>query len=448
MRAAAFGQETHPMIRRRTFLSASAATLAAPALVAKVGAQSAFDWQQCKGQTITVSLTKSPPADNLQAHEKEFEALTGIRVLSEQIPELQFRPKMVMELASGNPSFDVTEFSLLSKRTIGAGKWLEDLRPYLADPKLTAPDYDFADMSPGALRTITQPDGRIDSLPLEPDAWLIYYNKQIFKDRGLQYPKTFDEMLATARKINDPAKGICGFIGRGLKNANVPVWTNILLGQDQETVTPDGTTLLTDTPEAIWAGEYYKTIMRECAPPGVVGFTWNECQTSFMQGKAGMWMDGVGFATPLLDPKVSKIVDDVGFAVMPAGPKGHACAVFTLAVGIPVRSKVKQAAYLYCQWATSKRMEVNLVNMGAGASPRLSTYSEPALHAPSPEWLETMLTSAKIARSGLPEIVPLIEFRDVFGIALTNMIQGADVATELRKATETFKPVLAASLKT
>jgi multiple sugar transport system substrate-binding protein len=40
------------------------------------------------------------------------------------------------------------------------------------------------------------------------------------------------------------------------------------------------------------------------------------------------------------------------------------------------------------------------------------------------------------------------EFRDVFGIALTNMISGADAASELRKATEAFKPVLAASLKT
>ena len=44
--------------------------------------------------------------------------------------------------------------------------------------------------------------------------------------------------------------------------------------------------------------------------------------------------------------------------------------------------------------------------------------------------------------------MPVTEFRDVIGIALTNMIQGADVASELHKATETFKPVLEASLKT
>jgi multiple sugar transport system substrate-binding protein len=111
---------------------------------------------------------------------------------------------------------------------------------------------------------------------------------------------------------------------------------------------------------------------------------------------------------------------------------------------------VKEAAYLYCQWATSKQMELNMVNMGGGGSPRMSTYSDPAVknNPFGPEWLATLLESVKIARSGLPEIVPVTEFRDVFGIALTNMISGADAASELRKATEAFKPVLAASLKT
>ena len=124
------------MIGRRTFLTSTAATLAAPAIVQKAGAQSAFDWKQCKGQTIVVSLTKSPRADNLQAHEKEFEELTGIKVKSEQMPEQQQRPKMVMELASGNPSFDVTHFSLhVSKRVVGAGKWLVDMRALPGEPE-------------------------------------------------------------------------------------------------------------------------------------------------------------------------------------------------------------------------------------------------------------------------------------------------------------------------
>jgi multiple sugar transport system substrate-binding protein len=439
------------MINRRILLQGSAALLAAPAIISRAHAQSKFDWKQCKGQTVVVTMSKNPRADTLQKYQKEFEALTGITVESEQMPEQQQRSKAILELSTGRPSFDVLHYSLhVSKRIIGTGKWLEDLRPYLANANLTAPDYDFSDLSEPSRMAATQPDGRMDSLPLETDFWLIYFNKALFAQKGLKPPATFDDMLAAARALTDKSTQTYGFVARGLRNANVPVWTNILLGQNQETVTPDARTLLTDTPDAIAAAEMYKTIMRECAPPGVVGFNWNECQTSFMQGKIGMWMDGVGFTPPLVDPAKSKIADHVGFAVMPAGPKGHATAVFTDAVGIVSKSKVKDAAYLYCQWATSKQMLLNLVRAGGGASPRLSTYQDPGLMANSPfgqEWLATLLASAKIARSGLPEIVPVTEFRDTFGVALTNMIGGADAAAELKKATETFKPVLEKSLQ-
>ena len=39
----------------------------------------------------------------------------------------------------------------------------------------------------------------------------------------------------------------------------------------------------------------------------MVGFNWNECQTSFMQGTVGMWIDGLGFAKPLEDAATSKV---------------------------------------------------------------------------------------------------------------------------------------------
>ena len=95
-------------------------------------------------------------------------------------------------------------------------------------------------------------------------------------------------------------------------------------------------------------------------------------------------------------------------------------------------------------------MPNRLLRAGGGASPRLSTYVDSALVADSPfgkEWLSTLLQSAKIAQLGLPEIIPVTEFRDTFGVALTDMIGGADTATALKKATETFRPILEKSLK-
>ena len=58
-----------------------------------------------------------------------------------------------------------------------------------------------------------------------------------------------------------------------------------------------------------------------------------------------------------------------------------------------------------------------------------------------------MIEASKIGHHGLPIIEPVQEFRDIFGIALTNMIGGADPATELRKATAEFRPILEKSEK-
>ncbi len=434
------------MIDRRTVLQASTGLLAAAVVAERAGAQSAFDWKQFKGTHIEVSLTKNPRSDVLQKHQKEFEDLTGISVGSEQIPEQQQRPKAALEMATGRPSFDALMVSLhVSKRLFGRAKWLEDLRPYLANPKLTAPDYDFADMGAGAVKTATQPDGRMDSLPLNPDLWIVFWNKAIFKEKGLPFPATMEALLDAARKLTDKSKGTYGFVGRGLKNANVPVWTSWMLGEDAYTVTPDGRKLLTATPAAIWGAELYQKLMRETAPPGSIGFNWNECQTSFSQGKIAMWLDGVGFSAPLIDPKQSKVVKTVGFAVVPKGPKAQHSASFVDAMGIAAASRNKGAAYLYCQWATSKKIMAEILRSGSGTPARLSVYTDPDVVKQNifgPEWLNTVMESQKISAPGLPEIVPVTEFRDTFGIALTNMITGSDPAAELKKATAAFQPVL------
>jgi multiple sugar transport system substrate-binding protein len=434
------------MIRRRNVLKASAGLLAAPAIVASARADSAFDWKQFKGQHIEVNLSKNPRSDVLQKHQQEFEAMTGISVGSEQVPEQQQRPKAALELAAGRPSFDVIMVSLhVSKRLFGRAKWLVDMRPLLANPSLTAPDYDFADMSPAAVQAATQPDGRMDSLPINPDLWLIFWNKEIFAAKGLAFPATMDEMLETARKLTDKSKGVYGFAGRGLKNANVPVWTSFLLGQDQATVNPDGTKLLTDTPQAVWAATLYQNLLRDTAPPGSIGFNWYECQTTFAQGRAAMWLDGIGFSAPLIDPTKSKVVGKVGFSPAPKGPVAQHSASFTDAMGIPVASKRRDAAYLYCQWATGKAMAREILRTGSGTPGRLSVYQDQAIVQASkfgPEWFAATEACQKIARPGLPEIVPVTEFRDTFGIALTNTITGADPAAQLRKATAEFQPIL------
>jgi multiple sugar transport system substrate-binding protein len=251
-------------------------------------------------------------------------------------------------------------------------------------------------------------------------------------------------MIDAAAKLNDAGKGVSGFVGRGLKNANVPVWTSFLLGYGGSFIDKSGR-MMTDSAEAIESAKMYQTLLGKYGPQGVAGYNWNEAQSLFLQGKAAMWLDGIGFAQPLEDPTKSRIVGKVGYGVMPAGPKQQVSALFADGEGISAYSKKKGPAWFYLQWASNKANQTRMLQAAAGAPVRTSAYAaaQASSDFKSPkEWVECMLASAKIAQPGLPVIAAVTEFRDTFGIALTNMINGADPAAELRRATAEFQPVL------
>jgi multiple sugar transport system substrate-binding protein len=430
---------------------AAAPTTAPAAAPAPTKAAAAgFDWKRFKGEKIEVTFTLGNLVDVLMKNHKEFEDLTGITVGAEQIPEQQARQKQVMEFNAGATSFDVCHYSYhVHKRMFAKNHWTEDLRTFLNDPTMTPPDFDWKDFSPGAQAYATDTEGRICSIPIKVDLWMLYWNKELFQAKGVAYPKTFDEMLEAAKKLHDPSKNVVGFLARGLKNANVPVWTHLMQGWGVDPIAPDGK-FNTETPEAIEAAKLYQSLMKNYSAAGASGFNWNECQSAFALGQAAMWQDGIGFATPMEDKAKSKVFGKTGYGVFPKGPKAQHAAMFGDGIGVSSVSKKKGAAYYYCMWATNKVNQLRVLQAGAAVPPRSSALANPDRSKGSTmpaEYFDCLEGSGKILRAGLPEIIPVTEFRDIFGIALTNMIGGADPAAELKKATADFKPIYEKSEK-
>jgi multiple sugar transport system substrate-binding protein len=417
---------------------------AAPEAMPEDVAPTEFDWQRYAGEEIEVTFTLGNLVDVLLEHQQEFEDLTGIKVGAEQIPEQQARQKQVMEFNSGATSFDVAHYSYhVHKRLFAKNHWTEDLRPYLDDPTMTPEDFDWDDFSSGAVAYATDTEGRITSIPIKIDVWMLYWNKEIFDAKGVPYPETFDDMLAAAQALHDPDNNVVGYLARGMKNANVPVWTHLMQGWDKDPIAPDGT-FHTETPEAIESATLYRTLLAEYSAPGASGFNWNECQSAFALGQAAMWQDGIGFATPMEDPATSQVVGKVGYGVFPKGPVAHHSAMFGDGIGVSSVSDKKGPAYYYCLWATNKVNQLRVLQAGAAVSPRLSVLNDPNRAEGStmpPEYFDCLAESGAIVRAGLPEIIPVTEFRDIFGIGLTNMIGGADPAEELAKATADFMPI-------
>jgi multiple sugar transport system substrate-binding protein len=319
----------------------------------------------------------------------------------------------------------------------------------MKDPNLTAADLTEADFSAAGLTYAKNDKGRMLSLPWSVDYFILYYNKEMFEKKGIAVPKTLEEMADAAEKLTDAKTGTYGFVGRGLRNANVALWTNFYLNYGGEFLDGKGN-ILSDGPEAIEATKLYQRLLTKCAPPGVAGFNWMESMASFTQGRSAMWIDGVGWAPPLEDPSASRIVGKVGYTVVPAGPKGQFSSTYGDGIGISAASPNKEAAYLLCQWVVSKTQGARLVQAGGGVPFRNSILNDPEVQKGvtlPKEWFQSVLDAAKISKLGLPVIIPVAEFRDLVGAAVTATLAGADPATELKKAHEQFRPILERSEK-
>ena len=411
---------------------------------------SEFDWQQQKGKSLVVLLSQSPYYTVLQKIGPDFEKLTGVNVEIQVVPEQQLRQKLPIELNAKSSGIDVYASSMhVEKRLFAKAGWYEPLNKYLENPKLTPPDYNWKDFGSSGTWWTTWDDGTILATPGSLGLFSFMYRKDLYAEKGLKVPVTLDELQA-AIKATHKAPAVYGFVGRGLKNANIPLWGMFLQAMGGTYLDPTGTKLATTSPEAIESARMYAGIMKDYAPPGAIGFNWNEAQGSFSQGLAACWPDGLNFAAPLEDATKSKVVGKVGYALFPGTAKQKPFSGTAIdALALNPFGKNKEAGWLFIAWASSRAVQLRMSIEGSMTGTRLSIYNDPeylkAQTLPK-DWVEAVKGSIESGRPQLPQIKDVTQFRDIFGIALTKMIEGGDPKTLLEGATKEFEPILQKSL--
>jgi raffinose/stachyose/melibiose transport system substrate-binding protein len=128
------------------------------------------------------------------------------------------------EFKAANPGVDMTIESYPDQpwqekvKIYVAAKQLPDINKYWSFPgmfkplidanlvqPLDKPAFDKLGYLPGALESNVY-NGKMYGLPLTADCWVIYYNKKLFRDAGVEVPKTVEDMMASVAKFK--AKGI------------------------------------------------------------------------------------------------------------------------------------------------------------------------------------------------------------------------------------------------
>jgi multiple sugar transport system substrate-binding protein len=79
---------------------------------------------------------------------------------------------------------------------------------------------------PEALKSATDPKGRLVAFPLEGFTWPVWYNTDILEKAGVEVPKTVDELIEASKKIREA--GYEPFVTGGTDWSGYAVFTSIL----------------------------------------------------------------------------------------------------------------------------------------------------------------------------------------------------------------------------
>lgn len=139
-------------------------------------------------------------------------------------------------------------------------------------------------------------DGKLMGVPWAPSPYVLYWNKELFKQAGLpdRAPATYDEMLEFAAAISE-LKTESGEIIYGLGEATekLPINGMIALRNIYSfggSILDENGKVNVNTPEIIETFQYYQTLVKEGLSPQ--GAKLKDLRNLFGIGRLGMYSDG------------------------------------------------------------------------------------------------------------------------------------------------------------
>ncbi len=222
-------------------------------------------------------------------------------------------------------------------------------------------------------------DGELWGLPLQAQAELLWYRRDLFAAAGLEPPRTPDELLAAAQKFNRPEAGFYGIVWNGLRGQALgQTMLHLCAAFGQAPLDPQGRPCFNTA--ACRRAARFMLALGECSPPETPALAWDQCLRIFAAGQAAM-LYGWTARSYLVDPAAA---DDGGGRVgyLPA-PVAPGCPPVTPAdtwsLGLPARLGARRpAAERLLKYLTSRRTLARLADNGLAGIPRRSLLQDEA----------------------------------------------------------------------
>jgi multiple sugar transport system substrate-binding protein len=322
---------------------------------------SATDDGDIKLTVTTWNYDTTPEFEKLfRAFEKEN---PGITVEPVDIASDDYDTKLTTMLSSGDTTDILTMKNLLSYSNYALRDQLVDLTSHISeiDTEPAKASYEMYDV-----------DGKTYAQPYRTDFWVLYYNKKMFDEAGLDYPSniTWDEYEELANKLTNPDEQVYG--------AYQHTWRSTT----QAIAAAQNNANLID-PSYDYLESYYDRALRMQKDQSQMDFgtaksTKVTYQSQFENSKAAMMYMGTWYMGALMT-NIDDGKTDVewGIAEMPQNDKGEVTTFGSpTAFAINKNSKHQEAAQKFLDYCSGEEGAKILAEVGVVPSYKTDAIDE------------------------------------------------------------------------
>lgn len=219
---------------------------------------------------------------------------------------------------------------------------VENLNPRIDDPKYGFDKKIWNDI-PAGLRDNGMWNGIHHSLPFNKGAYLMYYNEDVLKERGIAVPKTWDELKSAAKKLTGDGK--IGLVFNKSVGVDFSFWVEQAGGHIYD---EEKDVVLIDTPEVKEAYEFILSMINDKTAK-------IEFEEGYITGPMSRGEAFIGFASSSNLPKMKEACAATGInwkvAELPKGKKAAALYSGTdITMFNTVSEETKRAAFEFMKF--------------------------------------------------------------------------------------------------
>lgn len=375
---------------------------------------------------LTLAVNSGVEGDALKQAAQDYEAQTGVHIQIAEFPYANLFEKELVDLGAGTGAYDLIMLDDPWFPKFSTQGFLTDLQPLYARRGKAGPDEDFV---PTSIALCRHPysTGALYALPYVGNSQLFFYRKDLFEKHNLKELKTWDDVLAAARTINEreaegaPGGGrVYGYVMRAAQgNAAVADFMPIFWAFGAEMFDESGRPTVNST-EGINALKFMLELGKY-SPPGYASFNADEVSAHLLQGTAAMSINWPAWINSFDDAAKSKVIGKMGFTDMPGARLAGRAEIGNWLIAIPRDARNAEAAFDFLLWATSSE-QMKRSALRGNPPTRRSVFTDAELLAKFPAYT-VQLRSLENSRPR-PRTPLWNEIENTFGIFLSKANTG------------------------